>query len=147
MNNVFKILINIHLWHLSPSLNRRNHFHIYFRMYIYICISNIKDQLGVKQTKVDTLGAKKREEWPRYKPITNWIPFKLQTQVNSTLIEYPIHKALCHICTQMNATGGNIHVWKKIFKKYTNLFLDLFILKYSFFSLNLQRIFFTYIYI
>ena len=34
-------------------------------------ISNIKDSLGVKTDKIDTLGKKEREERPPYKPIQN----------------------------------------------------------------------------
>ena len=57
----------------------------------------IKYQKPVKSehTKVDILGEKKRKEWPRYKPIANWKPFKFQTWV--VFIEYPIHRALCHM--------------------------------------------------
>ena len=47
---------------------------------------------------------RKREESPLYKPISNWKSFKLQTLLSSSLIEYPIKKALCHICSLTNAT-------------------------------------------
>ena len=43
------------------------------------------------------LGEKKSKEWVIYKLISNWKPFKLQTPVSSSFIEYPIHKALCCI--------------------------------------------------
>ena len=32
-------------------------------------------------------------------------PFKLQTRVSSSLIEYPIYKALCHTCTLTKASS------------------------------------------
>ena len=32
--------------------------------------------------------------------------------MNSNLIEYPIRKALCHICSLTKATTGCIHVCK-----------------------------------
>ena len=46
----------------------------------------IKYQWGVKQAKVNIL--------------------KLQTWMSSSLIEYPINKALCHICPLTKATSG-----------------------------------------
>ena len=36
---------------------------------------------------------------------TNWKIFTLQTRLSSRLIEYPINKALCHICSLMKATS------------------------------------------
>ena len=68
---------------------------------------HIKYQRPIRgeQTKVDTLRKNKRKEWPLYKPITNRKPFKLQTQVSSSLNEYPICKVLCHIGSLMKATS------------------------------------------
>ena len=62
--------------------------------------------------------------------------FILETKSCSSLIEYPIKKALCHTCSLMKATSWK-HTYiynmyeNKINKfKNTNLFMDLPILKY-----------------
>ena len=38
--------------------------------------------------------SKKKRGWPLYKPITNRKSFKLQTQVSSSLTQYPIKQVL-----------------------------------------------------
>ena len=60
---------------------------IYVWTYMFMHMYAYKDQLGLKQTEVDTLEEKKREEPPLYKLITTWKPFKLQKWVSWSLIE------------------------------------------------------------
>ena len=48
----------------------------------------------------------KNGEQPQYKTrLSNQRSFKLQTRVSLSLIEYPINKALCHICSLTKATS------------------------------------------
>ena len=56
----------------------------------------------VKQTKVNTLQERGRMT-PIETRLTNQISFKLETRVSSSLIEYPINKASCYICSLTKA--------------------------------------------
>ena len=65
---------------------------------------HIKYQRWIKQTKENTLQERGRTT-PIQTSLTNQRSFKLETRVSSSLIEYPINKALCHICSPMKATS------------------------------------------
>ena len=58
---------------------------------------------------IDTVEGKLRHH---YDPDETWTHSCLQTRESSSLIAYPINKALCHICSWGKQRAGNIYACK-----------------------------------